>query len=215
MPGNVPYQVGITGGIGSGKSVVARIFSMLDVPVYESDTEAKKLYFLPDVRKQVEQLLGADVYLSAFEIDRQAIAARMYASPTLREKLNAILHPAVGRHYASWLATQNHPYVLKVAALLFEANIYRSLDFNLLVVSPATLKIKRIQERDTFRSEDQIRRIMASQMEDAEKIPLANGIVHNDEVHSLIEQVARWNDLFMKKLVPPSSPSATPRYNDG
>lgn len=196
MPGKKPLQIGITGGIGSGKSVVARIFGLHDVPVYESDSETKKLYFYPEVRKEVELLLGSSVYTSDAEIDRVEIARRIYSDPELRIALNNILHPAVGRHYAHWVACQTHPYVLKVAALLFEADIYKSLDFTLLVISPTDLKISRIGERDPFRTESQIMQIIESQMKDEDKILLADGLIYNDEKQSLLEQVDGWNSKF-------------------
>lgn len=193
-----PFQVGLSGGIGSGKSTVARIFSMLGVPVYESDYEAKKLYFLPEVRTQIEDLLGSKAYLSPTQIDRKWIAGKLFGNAELREKINAILHPAVGRHYADWLESQNHPYVLKVAALLFEADIYKTLDQTILVTSPIELRIGRIRQRDPQRSEEEIRKIIQSQMSDEDKIALANGIILNDERHSLIEQVVKWNNQFSK-----------------
>lgn len=193
MPNLKPMQIGLTGGIGSGKSVVARIFGLLNVPVYESDSETKQLYYQPDVRKQVLDLLGTNAYKLENEIDSQWIANQIYTKPELREQLNQILHPAVAHHYNKWGTRQHHPYVLKVAALLFEANIYKSLDMTLLVVSPLSLRKDRIADRDPFRSEDQVDKIISSQMSEEAKIALADGMIYNDEQHSLIEQVLTWD----------------------
>lgn len=201
MPDNMPFEVGLTGGIGSGKSVAARIFNLLNVPVYESDTEAKKLYFQADVKLNVINLLGESVYLSATAIDRDLISKLIYKDPKKRTALNDILHPAVATHYSDWVKQQNHSYVLKVAALLFEANIYKSLDFNLLVISPQELRISRIKERDNFRPESQILQIIESQMKDSEKIPLADGLIFNDEKQSLIEQVTEWDKKFCSGIL--------------
>lgn len=202
MPGHNPYEVGITGGIGSGKSVVARIFQLLGVPVYESDAETKLLYFVPEIKNKVISLLGEKAYSSHNAIDSQWIAAQIYAKPELRKALNEILHPEVGRHYRKWVAKQAHPYVLKVAALLFEARINETLDLTLLVVSPIDLRKKRIKKRDPFRSEEQIKGIIASQFSEEDKINLANGLIFNDEKQSLIRQVYEWDQKIRRTISP-------------
>lgn len=188
-----PVQVGLSGGIGSGKSTVARIFSLLGVPIYESDDEAKKLYFNPEIKKEIIELLGPLAYISDHQIDRSFIAAQIFDQPELREKINGILHPAVRKHYAQWVGKQTHPYVLKVAALLFEANIYKNLDLTLLVISPLEVRLERIKQRDASRSDAEIQKIIRSQMADEVKIPLSSGLIYNDDKHSLIEQVMDWD----------------------
>lgn len=197
MPHNLPLQIGITGGIGTGKSTVARIFSILGVPVYESDDEAKNCYFDPKVKQEVLALLGGDAYISDNQINKSWIAGQVFTRPALREKLNGILHPAVAAHYKHWLSNQKHPYVLKVAALLFEAQIYRTLDQTILVTSPLDLRIARIQKRDPQRTVAEINNIIFSQMSDDEKQNLAHGIIENDEKHSLIFQVKAWDQKLI------------------
>ena len=194
MPTAKRLEIGLTGGIGSGKSVVARIFALLDVPVYESDTEAKLLYYVPEIRESVIALIGEKAYKNPSEIDSHWIAGQIYANPTLREKLNHIIHPAVNTHYKAWVELQTHPYVLKVAALLFEADIYKSLDKTLLVVAPLSVRKERIAVRDPFRSKEQIEKIFASQLSEEAKIALADGLIYNDEQHSLIKQVQTWDE---------------------
>jgi dephospho-CoA kinase len=189
MPDKLPFQVGLTGGIGSGKSTVARLFQLLNVPVYESDESAKLLYFEPEIRKQVISLLGEAAYLSENELNSKWIADKIYANSSLRVSINKIIHPAVGRHYQKWLAQQKHPYILKVAALIFEADIYKDMDINILVVSPERLKIDRILKRDPQRSLEQIEKIIQSQMSDEVKAKMANVLIYNDENQSLIAQV--------------------------
>jgi dephospho-CoA kinase len=204
MPDSFPFQVGLTGGIGSGKSLVARIFSRLGVPVYESDTEAKKLYLDPEVKAQVVELFGKDAYLETGQPNTGFLASRIYAQPALRTSLNGIMHPAVGRHYKEWLNSVDSPYVLKVAALLFEAGIYKELDMTLLVISPASLRESRVQKRDPFRPGEQIRQIMQAQWTEEQKIPLAQGVLHNDENQSLILQVLDWDARIRHRILTPS-----------
>jgi len=201
MPGKLPFQVGLTGGIGSGKSTVARIFQLLDVPVYESDETAKQLYFEPEIRKEVVFLLGESAYLSESELNSNWIAEQIYANPALRISLNEIIHPAVAYHYQNWVSKQSQPYILKVAALIFEADIYKNMDLNILVLAPASLKIERILKRDPQRNPEQIERIMQSQMQDEEKLKLADLLIYNDEKQSLIAQVEAINKEIGGRLL--------------
>jgi dephospho-CoA kinase len=199
MSVRIPFQVGLTGGIGSGKSVVARLFSLYGVPVYESDTEAKKLYLEPEIRKEVVQLLGPESYSAELKPDTAWIAKAIYADPSKREKLNAILHPAVAKSYKRWLEEQTHPYILKVAALIFEADIAKDMDYLVLVVSPEKLREERVILRDASRPREQIRKILNSQWTDEQKIPLSDVLIRNDEHHSLIRQVDELNTLLLQK----------------
>ena len=200
MPGKLPFQVGLTGGIGSGKTTVARIFHLLKVPVYESDETAKTLYFEPEIKKKVISLLGESAYLSENELNSVWIAGRIYSNEADRNLLNEIIHPAVGRHYQNWLAGQNHPYILKLAALIFEAGIYKNMDLNILVLAPAEIKVERILKRDIHRDLNQIEKIMQSQMQDNDKLSLADLVIYNDEAQSIISQVCRINENLLSKI---------------
>jgi dephospho-CoA kinase len=200
MADNKPFQVGLTGGLGCGKSTVAHIFSVLGVPVYESDFWARALYFQPDVKKEIVSLLGTDAYLSESQINTSWISETIFSKAELREKLNAILHPAVGRHYEKWLSEQKHPYILKVAALVFEAGIHKNMDLNLMVSSPEDLKKARLLKRDPHRDEVQIKKIMAAQWSDEARRQMADGEIVNDEKHSLLKQIWEWNKKIMNRL---------------
>lgn len=200
MAADIPFQLGITGGIGSGKTVFARIFSSMGIPVYESDSEARKLYLDSGIREKVQSLLGKAAYFSDGRPDTSFIAGKIYAEPALRQMLNDILHPAVNIHYRNWLKQQHHPYILKVAALLFEADIARHLDYTVLVVSPESLRKSRISRRDPQRSSSQTEAIIASQWSDERKIQLADGIVYNDEQHSLIRQALQLRHTIQKLI---------------
>jgi dephospho-CoA kinase len=169
----------------------------LDVPVYESDVEAKALYRDPQVGEAVRKLFGPAAYQESGLPDTRFLAEAIYRDPGLREQLNGILHPAVRQHYGSWLARQTHPYVLKVAALLFEADIARELDFTLLVLAPENERAQRVRLRDSFRPEAEIHRIMEAQWPDDKKIALADGCFFNDGKQSVLQQVETWNVRFL------------------
>jgi dephospho-CoA kinase len=182
-------KIGLTGGIGSGKSTVARIFGVVGIPVYSSDDRAKAMYFEPDVKQKIIALLGPEAYISDQEIDRKYIASKIFSDTGLLQQINGILHPAVGRDFDKWFAQQkNVPFVLKESALLFETGIYKTLDANILVVSPEKLRAHRIALRDKL-SEEEVLKRFKSQLNDDQKIPYADFIITNDEETSLIEQV--------------------------
>jgi len=201
MPDKLPFQVGLTGGIGSGKSTVAKLFQLMDVPVYESDETAKQLYYIPEIRKKVISLLGVTAYLSENELNSKWIAEQIYVNPALRISLNEIIHPAVAHHYQNWVSKQGQPYILKVAALIFEADIYKNMDLNILVLAPEALKIERILTRDAQRNLEQVKKIMDSQMSDKEKLKLSDLVVYNDERQSLIAQVEAINKEIGGRLL--------------
>lgn len=194
-----PYQVGLTGGIGSGKSTVARVFQILDVPVYESDEAAKLVYFFPEVRELVIGLLGPEAYLSKTELNSKWIGNTVYSDPGLLKCLNEIIHPEVGEHYHHWLSLQTNPYVVKVAALIFEANIYKNMDFNIMVTAPLDLKIERVLKRDPLRDRQQLEKIISSQLSDEEKKKLTDSIIQNDDSKSIISQVLDLHKVILTK----------------
>lgn len=181
--------IGITGGIGSGKSTVAKVFAVMGIPVYSSDDRAKAMYYEPEVKEKVVHLLGTEVYSNETTINKSHIASRIFSDKTILEQINAIIHPAVGRDFEKWILLQkNVPFVLKESAILFETGIYKTLDANILVVSPEKLRVKRITKRDHL-SEEEVLKRFRSQLSDEQKIPLADFVIHNDEEHSIIQQV--------------------------
>ncbi|MDP2386645.1 MAG: dephospho-CoA kinase [Bacteroidota bacterium] len=183
--------IGLTGGIGSGKSTVARIFEVMGVPVYYSDDRAKEMYYVPEIKEKVIALLGKEAYLSDHQIDKKFIANKIFSNTDLLQQINNIIHPAVKKDFAEWATTkQGHIFVLKESALLFETGIYKTLDASILVVSPEQLRAKRIAKRDNLTEAEVITRFK-SQMNDEQKIPLATYIIHNDEECSLIEQTLK------------------------
>lgn len=202
MHGKRIIEIGLTGGIGSGKSWVARLFPFWGIPVYESDPAAKQLYLEPAVREQVLGVFGKKAYPDGVRPDTRFLASAIYGDEVLRQKLNAILHPAVGLAYQEWLARQQAPYAVKVAALLFEAGIAPALDATILVSAPDSMRMSRIRKRDPFRTGSEIEAIMASQWPEEKKAALADFRILNDEAHSLIAQVESLNHSIRKRFFP-------------
>ena len=158
--------IGLTGGIGSGKSTVARIFEVMGVPVYYSDDRAKEMYYAPEVKEKVIALIGKEAYLSDHQINKKFIADKIFSNTTLLHEVNNIIHPAVKKDFAEWAAKkQEYVFVLKESALLFETGIYKTLDASILVVSPEQLRAKRIAKRDNLTEVEVIARFK-TQMSD-------------------------------------------------
>lgn len=183
-------KIGITGGIGAGKSTVSQLFKMLGVPVYNSDESAKWLMNHDlDLKNKIKKLLGNHAYNDDEEVNREFIALKIFNDKALLAHLNAIVHPAVKKNYLDWsISILNNKYSLKESALLFETGIYKELDKNILVVAPLHLRISRVMKRDGI-SQELVEERIKNQLSEEEKIPLADYIIYNDESTSLIEQV--------------------------
>jgi len=186
-----PKSVGLTGGIGSGKSVVAKIFQALQVPIFNSDLRARKILETdPDVRKAIIKLLGDEAYDGSIP-QRSFIASRVFENDQLRQELNQIVHPAVGKAFENWVASNsNQDYLIKEAAIVFETGIYKELDATILVTAPKELRISRIRQRDQMK-ESEIRSRMESQWSDERKLKYADFQISNDPDDALIPQVLK------------------------
>jgi len=182
--------IGLTGGIGSGKSMIAHIFTSLGVPVYFADDEAKKLLLEEGIKKEIVSALGADVLDQNGEVDRRKTAEKVFTDEKLLKKLNAIIHPAVKNHFDAWAKKQNTNYILKEAAILFESGANEGLDEVIAISSPEHLRIKRVMQRDTI-SEEQVRARMRNQWNDEEKMKRATHIIINDEVQLIMPQILK------------------------
>ena len=185
-----PLWIGITGGIGSGKSTVSKIFQLLGIPVYASDDRAKWLMaYDAELKSQICSAFGDQSYLADGGVNRSFLAEKIFSDPEKVEQINALVHPAVGRDFKTWAEDQATPYVLKEAALLFETGSYKELDKVINVSSPLKIRMARVLARDTHRNEDQVNQIMNRQMPDEEKNELADYIVKNTDNKLLIPQV--------------------------
>ncbi len=195
----LPQTVGLTGGIGAGKSVVAKLFAVLGVPVFNSDDVSKSLLSSDEaVIDKVKAAFGSESYHDG-KPDRAFLASKVFTSDEERKKLNAIMHPAVARAFEHWLGQKRTaPYVLKEAAILFETGIAKELDAIILVIAPAAIRIARVMERDgttTAQVEDR----MKAQWSDEKKIALSDYIIKNDGVEALIPQILHFHNTILGK----------------
>lgn len=188
-------KIGLTGGIGSGKSTVAKIFEVLGVPVYYADDAAKELMNTdPQIKEAIKKIFGADAY-QAEKLNRSYLASIVFADEKKLEILNALIHPATINASNAWMEKQSAPYIIKEAALLFESDAYKYLDAVIGVSSPLPQRIKRVMERDNT-SEDEILKRINRQMNEEEKLKRCQFIIHNDESTLLIPQVIELDKKF-------------------
>ncbi|SDK62231.1 dephospho-CoA kinase [Catalinimonas alkaloidigena] len=185
-----PLQIGITGGIGSGKSLVCRLFALLRIPIYEADDRARWLMnHDPQLTASVRSAFGNEAYTPDGQLNRPWLSARVFSDPEQVAQLNALVHPRVADDYGAWVAEQRSPYVIKEAALLYEAGSWQQLDQVVVVYAGEALRIARIRQRDPHRSAEEIRAIMARQLSEDEKVKRADHVIYNDERQLVIPQV--------------------------
>ncbi len=183
-------KVGITGGIGSGKSTVCSVFELLGVPVYYADDAGKQLLDEDKVKAQVVQLFGNSI-LSGNLIDRKILAELVFNNKEKLAQLNAVIHPAVGADFEGWLKKQEGcAYIIKEAAILFESGAYKQVEDVITVAAPAELKIKRAVQRTGITAE-QVQERMNNQLSDEEKIKRSRFVIINDEEQLIIPQILK------------------------
>lgn len=191
-------QIGVTGGIGSGKSLVCHIFALLGVPVYDADSRAKTLMTTDGILvSQIKKEFGVLSFRSDGSLNREYLAEHVFSHPDKLALLNSLVHPRVGEDYSRWVMEQPGCYVLKEAALLFEAKSNQALDKIIVVSAPEELRIKRVLQRDKHRTEQQVRNIIRNQLREEEKLKLADYIIRNDESTPLIPQVLGLHEQFL------------------
>ncbi len=172
--------IGLTGGIGSGKTTIAQWFQEKGIPVYNSDFEAKKLMNEnEDLIQQLIELFGDETYKNG-EYNRSYVASKVFNDKELLNQLNAIVHPAVFKHFDEWLDNQNSSFVVKEAAILFESGSYKDCDYIISVIADEEIRIKRVAKRDQL-NEDQIRDRMKSQWTDEQRIEKSDFIIENNK----------------------------------
>lgn len=192
-------KVGITGGIGSGKTTVCKIFSTLGIPVYYADSSAKHLMHTdPDLIKRIKLLFGNAAYDGNGQLNRKWIAEKAFQDKNLLEQLNAIVHPAVFQDTLSWFRShQDKPYTLYEAAIMFESGSYKLMDKMITVFAPKEDRIERTMKRDEISREDVLERI-GKQLPEEEKMKRADFIIYNDHSQPLIEQVLTIHQQLLK-----------------
>lgn len=194
-------NIGVTGGIGSGKSIVCKLFACLDVPVYDADTRAKWLTnYDHEIRQAIILLLGSESYTENGEYNRAYVSSKVFKNPDLLKKLNGIIHPAVAKDTDDWMKTHSDaPYVIKEAAIMNKAGANNNLDLVVVVKAPVDIRLKRIKNRDKSRSEEEILAIIERQVSDEERDAIADFTINNNENAALIPQVLKLHQLFLKK----------------
>jgi dephospho-CoA kinase len=184
-----PKIIGLTGGIGSGKTTVAKIFESLGVPIYISDVEAKKLMETEEIIFQIEQIFGSSIVVNQ-KIDRAALAKIVFESQEMLKKLNEIVHPAVASHFEKWVKNhENHRFVIKEAAILFETGGHKFCDKTILVTAPKEVRIASVMKRDQT-DKEQILKRMQHQWDDDKKASLADFIINNTDSCDLFNIVS-------------------------
>jgi dephospho-CoA kinase len=182
-------KIGIAGGIGSGKSTVCRIFSVLGIPVFEADSVAKQLLNTDtDIRQQLIDLFGTSIYKLDQSIDRKYVAGIVFNNPSLLEQLNAIVHPAVRKAFNDWCLVQQSPYVIQETAILFESGFYKMMDKTIVVVADETERIRRVMDREGITAE-QVKQRIRNQWTDEQRIKLADFVISNNNNELIIPQV--------------------------
>jgi dephospho-CoA kinase len=193
-----PLRIGITGGIGSGKTTVCHIFESLGIPVYYADYWAKWLLENdPELQKKIVELFGEKAYINGM-YNKSLIAEQVFSNSTKLAQLNAIAHPAVELHSREWHAKQkNVPYTLKEAALIIETGGQHFLDALILVTAPEEIRINRVMQRDGS-SKDAVLHRMSNQMPEADKLKYADFIIKNDGQELLIPQVLKIHQYLLR-----------------
>jgi dephospho-CoA kinase len=191
-------KIGLTGGIGSGKTTVAQIFEVLSIPVYYADPAAKELMNKdPELKKKIIASFGSNVYKKGV-LDRAYLGAMVFPDAEKLNLLNSIVHPATILDSENWMENQTTPYAIKEAALIFEAGLEKHLDYIIGVTAPESLRIQRVVDRNHTSAEKVLER-MHQQMDEKEKISRCDFVILNDEVVPLLPQVLAIHKTLMAK----------------
>jgi dephospho-CoA kinase len=191
-------KVGLTGGIGSGKTTVANFFSELGIPVYNADLEAKKIMNSSIlVKKKLIKAFGKEAYIKD-KLNAPFLASIVFNDKSKLEIINNIIHPEVGKDFLSWVKKQEAPYVIEESAILFENDLIGHFDYIIMVTAPVEVRINRIIERDQSSKEEILLR-MSSQWDDKKKIELSDYIIRNIELNDTKRQVQKLHKKLLKK----------------
>ncbi len=195
-------KVGITGGIGSGKTTVCKIFESLGIPVYNADERAKWLMVNhPLIVKGLKDLFGEQAYLGDGSLNRKGIAAIVFSDKEKLNQLNALVHPAVYQDGEDWHASfSDVPYTIKEAALHFESGAYRTMDVMITVFAPEEMRLQRVINRDDANLQE-VKDRMSKQMPDQEKMEKSDFVIYNDGTQLLIPQILEIHDSICRKAV--------------
>jgi dephospho-CoA kinase len=191
-------KVGLTGGIGSGKTIVAKVFEQLNVPVFYADEEAKRLlYNDEEIIKQLRDRFGDSIF-DENGINKASLASLIFNDSIALRDVNRIIHPRVRKEFANWAEQQTSPYVIMEAAILFESGGHKNMDYSILVYAPEDLRIQRVVERDNTTAE-QVKARMRNQDKDEDKINKADWVLYNDGVRMILPQIIEIHNQIKAK----------------
>ena len=188
--------IGLTGGIGSGKSTVANYIASKGIPVYIADDEAKRLMELDEAKQKIQSLFSESIFNKDKTLNRKRIAELVFNNPSKLQELNAVVHPLVHQHFKNWVKEhENFPFVIKEVAILFETGGNKQCDKVILITAPEDLRIERACNRDNVDRETVLNR-MKNQLPEAEKELLSDYVIHNIDLKQTFKEV----DVILKKL---------------
>lgn len=192
-------RIGITGGIGSGKSMICKVFALLGAPTYDADSRAKNI--MTDDRVLIDQIkgkFGDQSYHADGSLNREYLSKEVFNDPVKLLELNKLVHPRVAIDSEKWInENKNAPYIIKEAALLFESGSYKALDKIIVVTAPESIRLNRVIDRDKTKTKDDVLKIIRNQMSEVEKMSLADFIIKNDETDLVIPQVLKLHERFI------------------
>lgn len=193
-------KIGITGGIGTGKSIVSHLFALLNVPVYDSDHRAKQVMaHNPDLKQELIHAFGPETF-TAEGLNRTKLASIVFPDPEKLALLNSLVHPHVKQDFIDWAEKhKNAPYVLKEAALMFETEAHKQVEEMITVFAPLEIRMQRLLKRDAHRTETDLKNIIAKQLPEEEKLRRANHVIYNDDSQLVIPQVLKLHEYFLNK----------------
>lgn len=191
-------KVGITGGIGSGKTIVCQVFETLGIPVFYADNAAKSLMENDkELITNIKKHFGEDIYINQ-KLNREKLSNIVFGNREKLHLLNSLVHPATIKHGKDWMERQTSPYIIKEAAILFESGSNKDLDLVIGVFAPKELRIKRVMNRDHI-TREKVEERMNKQMDEDEKMQLCNFVIVNDDQEAIIPQVLKIHERLMKE----------------
>jgi len=192
-------KLGVTGGIGSGKTSVCKVFTVLGIPVFSADRIAREIMDSDEnIKEKINSIAGADLYSNGC-LDRMALASLIFNNNRLLEKVNSLIHPLVFDHFISWEKTQIAPYVIMEAAILFESGASKLVDKIATIVAPEEERVNRVTMRNKL-SRQQVHDRMKNQMDDASRIKLSDYVIHNSENDMIIPVILGIHEDILKSL---------------
>lgn len=194
-----PLKLGVTGGIGSGKTSVCKVFTVLGIPVFSTDRIAREIMDGDEfIISQINSIAGRDLYING-SLDRMALASLIFNNNNLLDKVNSLVHPVVFDHFSRWAMNQTSPYIIMEAAILFESGASKLVDKIATIVAPEEERLSRVTQRSKL-SRHQVLERMMNQMSDDARIKLSDYVIYNSENDMIIPAILAIHDDILKKL---------------